>query len=316
MSMLNNKCPIKFRVSVLASLFCAFLMTNTAEAEEAQDAKTEQSMEQQSRLGFRKVSIETFGQYTFQPQSTNGTQAESSLGGNGQTQLNFILPTMYGPGLGGKIEAEFLPKFSFVIGAQFKSLGSKYKGYYSTVAGSPAATIIYANSSEELYYKTWMLDFGFRARTPLFYGEIFGGLGLGLILPFQSNYVVSYDYAGGYGTTAGYVKSLKTVKNFNLGLAGTIEIGYLLPLTSRIAFGISLTVIFGTVSNANKTSETTTYYGDGTTSKTTREYRKSFSIDEAAAFNTANNGVSSLAIYESLNITDVGVRGTVSFRMF
>ena len=315
--MLSKKYPINYRVfGLLFFLICALMTTSAVKAEVTQDAAPDQNQQQQSRFGFRRLSIEAYGQYTFQPQTTNGTQAASSLGGNGQTQLNFVLPTMYGPGLGGRLEAEFYPKFSFLIGTQFKSLGSKYKGYYSTVAGSPAATLIYANSSEELYYKTWMLDFGFRARTPLLWGEVYGGLGIGVIMPFQSNYSVSYDFAPGYGTTAGYTKSLKTTKNFNLGIAGMIEIGYLLPLSSRISFGISLAVMFGSVSNANKTSETTTYYGDGTSSKTSREYRKSFSIDEAAAFNTANNGASSLAIYESLNITDVGIRGTISFRMF
>ena len=310
--MVNNRFFNNGRASVLTALLCALMVVSTA-GEEVYGVEEDQ---RQTRFALRRLSIEAFGQYTFQPQTTNGTQSASSLGGNGQTQLNFILPTMNGPGVGGRLEAEFLPKFSFLVGAQSKSLDSKYKAYSSTAVGSPATTLIYVNSAEGLSYRTWMLDIGFRARTDFLWGEMYGGLGMGIIMPFQSNYAVTYDYATGYGTTASYVKSVKTVKNFNLGVAGIIEIGYLLPLTSRASFGISLTVIFGSVSNANKTSETTTYYGDGTSSKTTREYRKSFSIDEATAFNTASNGLSSLAIYESLNITDVGIRGTIAFRMF
>jgi hypothetical protein len=291
------------------------IATETIKADTTEVSNTDQEPSKQSRFGFRRLSLELFGQYTFQPQSTNGTQSESSLGGNGQTQLNFVLPAMNGPGIGGRLEAEFFPKFSFVLGAQYKALGAKYKAYSSTALGS-STTLIYANSNEEFYYKTWMLDLGFRVKTLLLSGEIYAGAGAGIIMPFQSNNVAVYDYSTGYGTNVSSLNSLKTVKNYNLGIAGVVELGYQYPLSSRVSMGISLAIIFGSVSNANQSGETTAYYGDGSTTKITREYRKAFSIDEAAAFNSANNGNSSLAIYESLNITDVGIRGMVSFRMF
>lgn len=314
--MFKNKAPIKLGLSKLALLLAILITARSVAAETAEVPAVDQDKSRHGGFGFRRLSIEAYGQYTFQPQSTNGTQATSSLNGNGQTQLNFVLPTMDGPGIGARIEAEFFPKVSLTIGGQYKSLGIKYKAYYSTVAGSPASTLIYSNSAEEFSYKTWMLDLGLRARTPLLWGEVYGGLGIGFIMPFQSSYVASYDFTAGYGTTASSIKSTKTTKNYNLGIAGIAEIGYQYPISSRISFGISLTVIFGSVSNANKNGETSFYYGDGSTSKTTREYRKTFSIDEASAFSAANNGNSSLAIYESLNITDIGIRGMISLRIF
>ncbi|MFO1525363.1 MAG: hypothetical protein U1F16_05245 [Turneriella sp.] len=47
-----------------------------------------------------------------------------------------------------------------------------------------------------------------------------------------------------------------------------------------------------------------------------KEYRKSYTLDEAANFSAANGNTASLAIYETLNITDIGIRGAISFRLY
>lgn len=297
-------------------LICSSINGQDLVSPKVEQGKNVQEPKSTSRLGLRSLSVETYGQYTFQPQTTNGTLSDYALGGNGQTQLNYVLPTMQGPGLGAKLVAEFLPKISFFIGAEFKSLGIKYKGYSQVVTGSPAATKIIANIAQEIYYKNWMIDFGFRVKTDLLWGEVYGGIGIGIILPFQSNELITYDYLGGYGTLASSVKSMGTIKNFNLGVAGIAELGYQYPIANRVWLMVSLNVLFGSVSNAGKTSETTTYYGNDTSTKTTREYRKSFTLDEAANYNAANNNNSFLAIYESLNITDIGIRGAISFRLY
>ena len=302
-------------------LFGFILICQTAEAQDSVPTGVERNKDvvgskSADRLSMRKLSVETYGQYTFQPQTTNGTLSDYALGGNGQSQLNYVLPTMQGPGLGARLVAEFLPKISFFAGAEFKSLGIKYKGYSQAVAGSPATTLIIANIAQEIYYKNWMINLGARAKTDLLWGEVYGGLGIGIILPFQSNELISYSYLGGYGTLASSVKSMGTIKNFNLGLAGIAEIGYQYPITNRVCLTISLNILFGSVSNAGKTSETTTYYGNDTSTKTTREYRKSFTLDEAATYSASSNYTSSLAIYESLNITDIGIRGAVSFQLY
>ncbi|MBL8032240.1 MAG: hypothetical protein JNJ69_00955 [Leptospiraceae bacterium] len=301
---------------LLIFLMLCLSMSNTLAAAEASAEPGKSSTDTEKKADLRRISFEAYGQYTFQPQTTNATLSEYALGGNGQTQLNFVVPPMHGPAIGGRVESEFFPKVSCFIGVQYKSLVAKYQGYSTAVTGSPAATKIIANLSQDISYKYWIVDFGFRVRTPLLWGEVFAGLGGGLILPFQWSDVAIYTYESGFGTTAGSVKSSRTTKNFNLGLAGLVEIGYQYPLSQRLFFSISLHVIFGSVTNAGKTSETTTYYGNDTSSRTTKEYRKSYTLDEAANFSAASGNTASLAIYEALNITDIGIRGAISFRLY
>lgn len=281
----------------------------------AQDATVEKS-----RRGFalQGLSIEAFGQYSFQPISAASSLTDFTLGGNGQTQLNFAGSKMDGYGAGGNIVLDFLPNVSLVVGVQYKSLGAKYQDFQDYSTG--AASFVTQNLTSRISYKTWSVSMGPRFRLPLFGGEIFSGLGVGLILPFRHEFSFSADYLPGYQNysyyngvsvvTAPNVKSYLRSTIYNLGIVGVVELGYQFPILSRLSFAISLHVIYGTVSNLNKTADVSYTYTDGTTSKSTVYYKDSFTVA------THTNTASVTAAYSYLNITDIGIRGALSFRMF
>lgn len=169
-------------------------------------------------------------------------------------------------------------------------------------------------------YKNWLVSLGLRFRFPFFSGEIFSGLGVGLILPFRQEFSYSVDYLPGYENysyyngasvvTAPNVKSYSRSTIYNLGIAGVIELGYQFPILDRLSFAISLNVVYGTVSNLNKTAAQSYTYTDGNYANSTVYYKESFTVA------THTNTSSITAPYNHINITDIGVRGAISFRIF
>lgn len=281
----------------------------------AQDVAVEKS---KSGFGLKGLSLEAFGQYGFQPLSSGSSLTDLALGGNGQTQLSFTGSKMDGYGVGGNIIFDFIPNLSVVAGVQYKSLGVKYQDFQDYATGT--ASFITQNTTSKSSYKTWLVNLGPRFRFSLFGGEVFAGLGVGLVLPFRQEFSYSTDYLPGYENYSYYngtsVVTLPNVRSYsrstiyNLGIAGVVELGYQFPILSRLSFALSLNVVYGTVSNLNQTAAVSYTYTDGTTSKSTVYYKDSFTVA------THTNTISTTAAYNYLNITDIGIRGALSLRLF
>lgn len=276
-----------------------------------------------SGFGFRGLAIEAFGQYSFQPAFSASTSlANPTLGGNAQTRVEYKDAAMDGYGAGGNLVFDFLPNVSLLIGGQYKSLSKVYRDFNYEPTKTGNAVIISATSTNKAAYQYALAHLGPRIRLPIFGGEIFCGLGVGLVLPFKYTFTADYEYLKGYEsisfsdangvTTSTYprTRNYALTVNSNIAMVGVMEFGYQYEILNRLSLAVSLNLVYGSVTNINKTSTYAYTFTDGSTSQSTQENKSSYTLAERTA------SPNSAGAYTNLNITDIGIRGAISVRLF
>jgi len=196
---------------------------------------------------------------------------------------------------------------------EFKGRASDYFDLTSNgqTAQDSTASAIGATTTTGTASMKWtnqVITLGLRPHVSAFGGEIYGGAGLAVVLPFETTQTVAVSSASAtWNVATDTATSAEIVKKYNLGLGAYGEVGYQYMFTDMIGLNVGIRALVATTDNKDQTRvRTVKNAGTGTTTLptvTTTTYTDSLSKTEGNGTNTAAVGTAK-AQFETLGITD------------
>jgi hypothetical protein len=252
--------------------------------------------------------VDLRGSYTF----ANGTSTSASDGFS-QTATNTDKQTFKTSGstaIGGGLTLGYEIAQNLAVVGSFDVRSFSTREFKS--ATNTAPTVDYTFQQK---WTNMVLGLGLRPSVKALGGEVFGGGGLAVVLPYETTATTTYSNASAlFNTLTGNRTKKEEVKGYNLALGAYGEVGYKYNLTDMIGLVFSVRAVVATANNIDKTSKTTNTGNTVTTATVT--YKESFSAQDntdEAAQGDANN-TRSLSNFETLGITDFSANLGVSLR--
>lgn len=245
--------------------------------------------------------IDLRGSYTF----SNGTTtslADGSTSSTGTGAVDYKSSSTQGFGGGATIGFDIAPNLALVGSFDFRAHKTREWKQYSL-----------ADVAIQAKFNTMVLGLGLQPHVNALGGEVYGGGGLAVVLPFDYTGTQTYSNATAtFNTLTGSRTKREEVTGYNLGLGAYGEVGYRFMFTDMIGLNIGLRAVVATVTNTDKTTVRT---DTGTTTSTlTTTYGNSLTSTDTT---TVTTGTASTvkAPFQTFGVTDFSANVGITLKL-
>jgi len=245
------------------------------------------------------LTIDLRGGYSL----ANGTAATAADGtastDTAATAVTYKSSNSYALGGGATIGFDIANNLALAGSFDFRSFQTRE---WTTTSTAGTKTV------SQQKWNNMVIGLGLQPHVAALGGEIYGGGGVALILPYETTLTTTQTPVTGTGATQ------VTVAGLNMAIGGYGEVGYRFMFTDMIGLNIGARLVVATTNNIDKTQVRTTTTAAGTSTATTT-YKESYSTGQntaEAATGTAT-ATRALAAWSTTGITDI--TGTVGISL-